>query len=236
MLGVYLEVYSVFGYEPKQTEWGPRSRGPQTATSPDPEKTLYYKMRSFNHTLSSQRITIERAFGQLVRNWGILWCANSSRLKNVSLMVQCCAKLHNICVQRWLIDGRSAGLNVATELEIVPEQMNIEDADRPDDNKVAERLTNRYVGIDTRAARSDLRIEMMNMIWNTGLRITLCHPSDRSLYANLSTGKLPFSTLTCSDITLNRQLRGRCPHCTAGKHRSPPPLPPAPPLPQLELF
>ena len=33
MLGVYLEVYSVFGYEPKQTEWGPRSRGPQTATS-----------------------------------------------------------------------------------------------------------------------------------------------------------------------------------------------------------
>ena len=32
MLGVYLEVYSVFGYEPKQTEWGPRSRGPQTAT------------------------------------------------------------------------------------------------------------------------------------------------------------------------------------------------------------
>ena len=34
MLGVYLEVYSVFGYEPKQTEWGPRSRGPQTATGP----------------------------------------------------------------------------------------------------------------------------------------------------------------------------------------------------------
>ena len=34
MLGDYLEVYSVFGYEPKQTEWGPRSRGPQTATLP----------------------------------------------------------------------------------------------------------------------------------------------------------------------------------------------------------
>ena len=36
MLGVYLEVYSVFGYEPKQTEWGPRSRGPQTATRTSP--------------------------------------------------------------------------------------------------------------------------------------------------------------------------------------------------------
>ena len=53
------------------------------------------------------------------------------------------------------------------------------------------------------------------------LHIELCHPSDRSLCVNLSTGKLPFSTLTCSDVTLNRQLRGPCPHCTAGKHRSP---------------
>ena len=140
--------------------------------SNDPEKTLYYKMRSFNHTLSSQRITIERAFGQLVRRWGILWCANSSRLRNVSLIVQCCAKLHNICVDRWLIEGRNLGLNVATELEIVPEQMNIEDANRPDDGEVAERLTNRYLGIGTRAVRSDLRIEMMNKIWDTGLRIT----------------------------------------------------------------
>ena len=44
------------------------------------------------------------------------------------------------------------------------------------------------------------------------LHIELCHHSDRSLCVNLSTGKLPFSTLTCSDVTLNRQLRGPCPH------------------------
>ena len=81
---------------------------------PDRHKVLYLKMRSFNHTLSSQQITIERAFGQLVRRWGILWCANSSRLKNVSLMVQCCAKLHSICVKRWLVDGRRGGIDVAT--------------------------------------------------------------------------------------------------------------------------
>ena len=64
------------------------------------------------------------------------------------------------------------------------------------------------------------------------LHIDLCHPSDRSLCANLSTGKLPFSTLTCSDVTLNRQLRGPCPHCAAGKHRNPPhPIPALQPLP-----
>ena len=54
------------------------------------------------------------------------------------------------------------------------------------------------------------------------LHIDLCHPSDRSLCANLSTGKFPFSSLTCADVTLNRQLRGPCPHCAAGKHRNPP--------------
>ena len=54
------------------------------------------------------------------------------------------------------------------------------------------------------------------------LHIDLCHPSDRSLCANLFTGKFPFSSLTCADVTLNRQLRGPCPHCAAGKHRNPP--------------
>ena len=50
--------------------------------------------------------------------------------------------------------------------------MNIEDAERPEDAEVAMRLTNRYVGIGTRAARCDIRTGMMNMIWDTGLRIT----------------------------------------------------------------
>lgn len=58
----------------------------------------------------------------------------------------------------------------------------------------------------------------------------LCHPSDRSLCVNLSTGKLPFSTLTSADVTLNRQIRGPCPHCAAGKHHNPPhPPSPSPP-------
>eukprot|EP00602_Paraphysomonas_sp_CaronLab_P012283 CAMPEP_0185042836 /NCGR_PEP_ID=MMETSP1103-20130426/42581_1 /TAXON_ID=36769 /ORGANISM="Paraphysomonas bandaiensis, Strain Caron Lab Isolate" /LENGTH=363 /DNA_ID=CAMNT_0027582967 /DNA_START=56 /DNA_END=1144 /DNA_ORIENTATION=- len=34
---------------------------------------LYLKMKAFNNLLSSQRITIERAFGMLVRKFGILW-------------------------------------------------------------------------------------------------------------------------------------------------------------------
>ena len=139
---------------------------------PDPAKTLYYKMRTFNHVLSSQRITIERAFGQLVRRWGILWCANSSRLKNVSLMVQCCAKLHNVCVERWIKNGRQHHINTTHQQEEIPEHVNIDSAYRPTDAEVINRLDNRYAGIGVRAASNDLRISMMNMIWDTGLRIT----------------------------------------------------------------
>ena len=54
------------------------------------------------------------------------------------------------------------------------------------------------------------------------LHIDLCHPSDSCLCSDLSIWKLPFSSLTAADVTLNRTLRGPCPHCTAGKHRNPP--------------
>lgn len=52
------------------------------------------------------------------------------------------------------------------------------------------------------------------------LHIDLYHPSDQSLCSNLSTGKLPNSTT--SEHLLNRQLRGPCPHCAAGKYRNSP--------------
>lgn len=47
------------------------------------------------------------------------------------------------------------------------------------------------------------------------------HPSDDVLCADLSNGKIPWSTLTGSDIRLNRALRGPCPHCVAGKLTKP---------------
>jgi DDE superfamily endonuclease len=140
--------------------------------SDDHRRTLYLKMRTFNHVLSSQRITIERAFGQLVRRWGILWCANSCRLKNVSLMVQCCAKLHNICVERWVKNGSRSGFTNYNEVEIIPEHVNVDIATLPTDEDVANRLNNHYRGIGERAANSDLRAKMMERIWRTGLQIT----------------------------------------------------------------
>ena len=112
--------------------------------------TMYYQMRTFNHVLSSQRISIERAFGQLVRRWGILWCANSSRLRNVAVIAIVCAKLHNLCVDRWITNGMngreySVGVN-----EDIPLHDGIDNS-RPTDDEVSERLSNRYAKIGLRA-------------------------------------------------------------------------------------
>lgn len=61
----------------------------------------YCKLKAFNNMLSSQRITIERAFGILVRRWGILWRPLEYSIANVTLIIQVCAKLHNRCVDTW---------------------------------------------------------------------------------------------------------------------------------------
>ena len=68
------------------------------------DKQLYYQMRTFNHVLSSLRIHVERAFGQLVRRWGILWKSLDYKLKTSVLIIMTCVKLYNICVNSWIRD------------------------------------------------------------------------------------------------------------------------------------
>ena len=48
-------------------------------------------------------------------------------------------------------------------------------------------------------------------------------PTDESLIVDISSGKIP-TYLTGTDVRLNRQLRGPCPHQLAGKARAPPAL------------
>ncbi len=49
----------------------------------------------------------------------------------------------------------------------------------------------------------------------------LSFPTDKALTQNISLGKIP-TYLTATDVTLNRQLRGPCPHQLAGKYTTPP--------------
>ena len=55
---------------------------------------------AFNFWLSSSRIHIEQAFGQLVARWGLLWRDIKLDIAKVPSVVMVILKLHNLCVSR----------------------------------------------------------------------------------------------------------------------------------------
>ena len=106
---------------------------------------VYYKLLAFNNVLSSQRITIERAFGIPVRRWGILWRPITYGLPKISRIVRVCAMLHNICVGRWLKTNRCTYDKIKDTLSLpeVPDQFQAEQLN-PCDQEIIERLHNNY--------------------------------------------------------------------------------------------
>jgi hypothetical protein len=54
---------------------------------------------SFNYHLSAMRQTIERAFGLLVARWGIFWRPLQCSFNKWTLVMNVCAKLHNVCIE-----------------------------------------------------------------------------------------------------------------------------------------
>lgn len=92
------------------------------AETHDTDKLLHDKMRLFSRVISSLRVTIERAFGQLVRRFGMLWKAREESLDKVILMVITCVKLHNLCVERFLKSQHSQqmghGLTVPSHVDV----------------------------------------------------------------------------------------------------------------------
>ena len=132
------------------------------------EILLYYKMLSFNNILSSQRITIERAFGILVQRWGILWRPITYRLDKVATIVRVCAMLHNICVDRWLLSKPRCYVNRVRQWPDVPEQEAVEDP-MPGDDAIVERLHNNYIHSRALSADNSLRMQLVEDIYNAGI-------------------------------------------------------------------
>lgn len=135
---------------------------------------LYLQMRAFNHVLSCLRIHIERAFGQLVRRFGILWKPLEMRLAAATSVILCCARLHNLCVTAWMRDhdNSSDGYGNAIPVhEHVPHvQVDLSD------NQVAQRLANEEDGDQPRAAHSQQRFIEMGKIYAAGIVVTSDDP------------------------------------------------------------
>ncbi len=64
-------------------------------------KDLTVEQDAFNFYLSRQRQCIERAFGMLVGRFGIFWRPLKINMSRIPLVISVCAKLHNICVDRF---------------------------------------------------------------------------------------------------------------------------------------
>ena len=68
-------------------------------------KEKYWMMRAFNHELSSERITIERVIGMIVRRFGILWRPLEYHYSKIPTIFRVLCKLHNICMDHWMINN-----------------------------------------------------------------------------------------------------------------------------------
>lgn len=148
------------------------------------EKRQYYQMRAYNHALAVLRIHIERAFGQLVRRWGILWKSSELRLQKVIIIIIACAKLYNICVDRWIAEKGEDRLygSSSFEYDSILEHIDIpHTCPPPSDEEIMQRFSNRRNHIiDGRTLRAapvgsndDPRIQDMHLLFAAGIRITV---------------------------------------------------------------
>lgn len=124
-------------------------------------------MLTFCVIVCSLRIHIERAFGQLVRRWGILWRPIETRLPACTVILEACAKLHNFCVTAWMRDhgGSADGYE-----ESMPAPYNISHMEQlPGDADIVERLGNDEVREGSRTVYGAIREREMRAMYSRGL-------------------------------------------------------------------
>ena len=72
------------------------------------------KRDSYNFYQSSIRISIECAFGMLVKRWGIFWRIMTDPIAHNQLMILACMSLHNVIIDR----GESGTVNRSDLMQI----------------------------------------------------------------------------------------------------------------------
>jgi hypothetical protein len=149
-------------------------------------------MRAFNHELSSERITIERVLGMIVRYFGMLWQPIEYSLVKVPTIFQAMCKLHNLCMDCWMMNNPTSALlgnypgsssfsgdtNLWESFDI---SVGLDDVfEQPTDDIIIERLENRYERLGDRrrvyAARNILlRDSLTEELYALGIRFNRDH-------------------------------------------------------------
>lgn len=156
----------------------------QLRTAKNRSEDEYCRMKTFNNILSSQRITIERAFGMYVRKWGILWRPLAYSQNTNMKIIKVCAKLHNVCIletkesgsRRDEISRMQADYSMSRDAGVF---MGWEGGDRlanhqqelPNDDEVRDMMENRVRPIEPAARRvSDRKQQLMQNMHACGIR------------------------------------------------------------------
>ena len=140
----------------------------------------YKKMRSYNNLLSSQRITVERAFGILVRRFRCFKSAFERREKSSLLMIIVCVKVHNLCVERWK-EKKGGKVPAANECfdsptDAYPRASVDQDGEKYDEGEsnedTARRLEHEFECAPRRSPKNTLRLSYVNSIFKKGLEFS----------------------------------------------------------------
>jgi len=136
-------------------DWGERMAQDSACTVYKPVEE-YWKMRAFNHELSSERITIERILGMVVRRFGILWRPMEYHVSKVPTIFRVVCKLHNMCMDCWMLNNPARAhlgnfphtlpfSNDVNLWETFGIQVGLNDVfEQPTDEAVIQQLQNRY--------------------------------------------------------------------------------------------
>ena len=138
-------------------------------------------MRAFNNMLSSQRITVERAFGIYVRKWGILWKPLEYPLHVNIQIISVCSKLHNITISSWMKKGHLAETISSIESSYVQQRdvglfMGWGDEDTYNtyvehyDDRLVQELYGNHLDYPRAAPSNSRREELLTNIYDCGIR------------------------------------------------------------------
>lgn len=181
------EAYSSIGGDQHLTPFSSN----QLALALSTNVVRYAKMLGFNNFLSSQRITIERAFGQFVRKWGIFWRPLEHTIATNTTILMVCAKLHNMSINHWMRTGsRSEDIARADfafahhhdaavfveDHDDLPTGDKYADLPTGDDGelkKMLGQMENHLREEGTRSGRSSRRDAIANDLWDKGYRYPL---------------------------------------------------------------
>ena len=122
---------------------------------------------AFNFYHSSARITVQCAFGEIDRRWGVFWSAIAYSLNNTCIICEGAMHLHNFILEHRL-SSTEAAVETAIETEIF-------DTDRYDYGVISEAVTNDAIRPGDRPSNDEILCRQNGLFLRDHLKYKLAN-------------------------------------------------------------